>query len=235
MANPAYTAKRFEFPSSQVGRGNYMANALTQFFALNPSITVVDISTNWREGRSRSDTLYLTLLFRGGGVPGRNWAVQFQNTGSTTAEDEATAFFLANPTFVPVKTVRLSRPDSQPRNRKLLTIFMTRSQAQPPCLLNAPAGAPAVVVAQGAYGSMYDTLDFTRPALPTLNLGNAAWPAGGTNLLVRALDANPDLCSWGGIAPCCFGGGTFVTPPPPVGNSLCDACIDPELLTIPFP
>jgi hypothetical protein len=212
-----------------------MANALTQFFALNPSITVVDLSTNWREGRSRSDTLFLTLLFRGGGVPGRNWAVQFSNEGQYLAEDAATTFFAVNTSFVPVKTVRLSRPDSQPRNRKLLTIFMTRAQAQPPCLLNAPAGAPQTAVAQGAIGSMFDTLDFTRPFLPTLNLGNAAWPAGGTNLLVRALDANPDLCSWGGIAPCCYVGSTFTTPPPPTGNSLCSACIDQSLLTISFP
>lgn len=229
---PTYSLKRFELPASRVGRGNWVADVIATFFSINPTLTIVDVSTNWREGRSRSDTLYLTLAYRGGGTPGRMWAAQFQSLPDTTAETLATQFYAMNPSYVPIKTVALSRPDVQPRNRRLLSIFATRQNAQAPCSVITPAGAPPANLAVAAYGVMYDPLDLTRPALPALNLGNATWPVGRANLLIRAVDANPDLCAWGGIAPCCYVGAAFATTTPPVPDLLCGGCIPADLITI---
>lgn len=229
-----YTTRRFEMQTSWVGRGNYIADVINQFLAYNPTITVVDISINWREGRSRSDTFYLTMLYRGGGSPGRLWCTQFQSDASFSAEDIATTFFASNPTYQPIKTVVLTRPDIQPRTRRLLTIFATRNNAQTACSLITPGGAPPALLAVGGYALFYDTGNLPRPALPAINLGNVAWPAGAMNLLIRGIDASPNMCSWGGIAPGCDPGTAIVTTEAPSADLLCDNCIDPDLVTITF-
>src|SRR4051812_45139478 len=130
MPLPVYSLRRFEVLTALVGRGNQLADLLTQFFAINPTVTIVNAGINWREGRSRSDTYTFTLLYRGGGTPGRFWASQFQSTPSTTAEALAEAFFAANPSYTAVRTVVLSRPDITPRNRRLLVIYATTQQVQ---------------------------------------------------------------------------------------------------------
>ncbi len=234
MAAQSYTLRRFQVPSSLVGTGNYLANKLTQFFSLNPTLSVVSLTCNWREGRSRSDTLYFNLLYRGGGSQGRMWASQFAANATQTCEDLAQRFFDYNQTYVPVQTVLLSRPDTMPRNRILLVIYATQNNVQVPCLLNAPIGIPAADVAEAAYGTFYDNQSVTRPGLPALNLGNATWPNGGANLLVRALGSNPDLCAWGGIAPCCYDGIPLTPPTPAEPDLYCEQCIDPNEVTITY-
>ncbi len=234
MSAQSYTLRRFQVPSSLVGTGNYLANKLTQFFSLNPTLSVVSLTCNWREGRSRSDTLYFNLLYRGGGSQGRMWASQFAANATQTCEDLAQRFFDYNQTYVPVQTVLLSRPDTMPRNRILLVIYATQNNVQVPCLLNAPLGMPAADVAEAAYGTFYDDQNVTRPGLPALNLGNATWPNGGANLLVRALGSNPDLCAWGGIAPCCYDGIPLTPPTPAEPDLYCEQCIDPNEVTITY-
>ncbi len=142
MPVQSYSVRRFALPSSLVGKGNFVANKLTQFFSLNPTISVVTLSCNWREGRSRSDTLYFNLMYRGGGSQGRMWATQFSANSTQTCEALAQQFFDYNPTYVPVQSVLLSRPDTLPRNRILLVIYATQNNVQVPCLLNSPVGAP---------------------------------------------------------------------------------------------
>jgi len=232
MTQPTYALKRFEYPISDVGRGNFISNQLTRFFAYNPKITVVGASVSWREGRSRTDALSFTLMYRGGGGPFRLWAETFSAAGPVTCEQFAQGFFDTNPGFIPVKTVLLSRPDVSPRTRKILVIFATAQNVQMPCLLNAPVGAPAAPVAAGAMGAFYDTLDLTRQGIAALNLGNGTWPAGASNLLIRALDANPDLCAWGGIAPVCSTGAAVTPPATILPTQYCDDCISPDNLTI---
>lgn len=229
-----YSVKRFEFPSSNLGKGNTLADTVNIFLGLNLGITVVKVSVNWREGRSRGQNLYLNLLYRGGGTLARTYARQFQSTLTTQAETEADAFFAANPQFIPVQTVVLSRPDVVPRNRRLLVLYSSIQDAQAPCLRNAPVGVPGDPVAEGAYGLFWDDLDLNRQALPALNLGNGIWPDGGANLLFRSVDADPSMCAWAGIAPCCYAGPTFDAPAiiEPVLN--CDPCLPQDLLTITF-
>jgi hypothetical protein len=229
-----YSLRRFEFPSSNLGPGNSLAEQVDLFLSLNLGITVVKLSVNWREGRSRGANLYLNLLYRGGGTLGRTRARAFQSTLTTQAEDEANAFFAANPGFIPVQTVVLSRPDVVPRNRRLLVLFASVQDAQVACLRNAPVGVPGADVPQGAYGLFWDDLDLLRNPLPALNLGNTTWPDGGANLLFRSVDSSPSMCAWGGIAPCSYPGPPFDAPPilEPAFN--CDPCIPADLLTISY-
>lgn len=229
-----YQIKRFNFALQMAGQGNYFADQINQFLAINPTISPVSMSVNWRFGRSRSDAMYLNLLYRGGSGPVRSWCVQFQSSANYTAEARATAFFANNPTFYPLMSTVVSRPGSVTISRRLLVIYATLSMGQVVCVPQANLGAPVASVAMAAFGVMYDPTDFNRPGIPALNLGNVAWPAGGVNMLIRTNEGSPDVCAAAGVAPACFAGSTFTAPPALSITSLCGHCLPVDLVTVSF-
>ena len=229
-----YQIQRFNFALQMAGQGNYFADQINQFLAINPTISPVSMTVNWRYGRSRSDAMYLNLLYRGGSGPVRSWCVQFQSSANYTAEARATAFFSNNPTFYPLMSTVVSRPGSVTTSRRLLVIYATMSMGQVVCVPQANLGAPVAAVAMAAFGTMYDPTDFNRPGIPALNLGNTAWPAGGVNMLIRTNEGSPDVCAAAGIAPACFAGSTFTSPPVLSITSLCGHCLPTDLVTVSF-
>lgn len=226
-----YAMRKIEVPSSVLGTGNSIADRLNQFLAFNPTITPVLLSASWKEGRSRSDQLNLTLTYRPQNAVGRYWSAQFDASPSVTAESLASAFFALNATFLPILTVVITPPESLSYSRKLLVIYCTQQMSELGAVLQGAAAAPSASVAVGAYGNTYDSLALSRPAMPTLNLGNVSWPAGGTNLLIRSLDNDPDMDAHAGIAPGCYTGGGISPPAPLDVEQLCDSCISSELVT----
>ena len=229
-----YQIQRFNFTLQMAGQGNYFADQINQFLAINPTISPVSMTVNWRFGRSRSDAMYLNLLYRGGSGPVRSWCVQFQSSANYTAEARAAAFFANNPTYLPLSTVVVSRPGSVTTSRRLLVIYATTSMSQVVCVPSANVGAPVGAVAMAAFGTMYDPADPNRPGISALNLGNVAWPAGGVNMLIRTNEGSPDVCAAAGVAPGCFAGSTFTAPPALSVTSLCGHCLPEGLVTVSF-
>ena len=227
-----YSMKRFMVSAASGQQGTYFADVINQFLAVNPTISPVALSITWRYGRSRSDQFYLNFTYRGGSVPIRSWCTQFQSSPTITAEAQAVAFFAVNPTYLPVLTQVVSRPGIVTTSRRLLIIFQTSDNAQPSCVRQAIVAAPQASVAIGAWGTMFDPSDFSRPPVPVLNLGNHAWPAGGVNMAISRIGNSPDLCAFGGIAPGCFAGSTFTTPVPSVPTLLCGHCLPTDLPTV---
>ena len=177
----SYSVQKFQFPNGNSSRGTFVADRLNQFLALNPTLTPVALAITWQEGRSRSDTFNMSLVYRAQTPNGRFWSVEFQSSQTLTAEAQATAFFASNPTFMPVLTQVLTRPSQITTSRRLLIVYATTSMSQTGAVVQHAVASINTAVAVGSYGAAYDTLDADRPIISTLNMGNVTWPVGGTN------------------------------------------------------
>ena len=228
----SYSVIKFDFPTGNSSRGTFVADRVNQFLAINPTLTPVELTITWEEGRSRSDCFNLNLVFRPQTPNGRFWAVEFQSRSTLSAEAQASAFFAANPTFTAVMTTVLTRPTAVTTSRRLLIVYAVTGMTQTGAVVQHSVASINVVVAVGDYAPSYDTLDATRPIISTLNMGNVAWPAGATNMLIRTVDNVPDQDSHAAIAPCCYAGAVFVPPAPLAVTLLCDSCISQDLITV---
>src|SRR5882757_7815333 len=97
----AYQARQFLFNSSNVGRGNILADKINQFLALNPSVSPVSVTPSWREGSTRAIQSTATLVYRLGGPITRWWCFEMMGGANTEPEDQLANFLALNPTFVP--------------------------------------------------------------------------------------------------------------------------------------
>jgi len=227
-----YRMKQFIVPMSRVGTGNFLADQINQFLALNQNMTVIGVTSNWRETVGRAESLLYTLNYREGGT--RHYAATFQSTANTSAEDLATEFFAFNPAFRPMYTTIVSPPNDTITDKRLLVIYLSMNDFARLCLMDASPGAPYGDIVVGEFGDMQDPINANRADVLAINLGNAVWPDGGVNLIFNNVDACPDAsapCCFGGISPCCESAAPIAANALPTIIEICAGCYPNDLLT----
>lgn len=191
-----------------------------RFLALNNNqtgITVMKLTANWKEGRSRSDQLLLNILVRYGGP--RQWAIQFDPGVGISAAQRAEQFFTDNPSFIPTQFTVLNPPFTSPEQTKLLVIYLSARDmirtSFPGMYGNyAPVDGNGTV-SPGTYGTFRNISDSSLPQVVAMNVSNVDWEEGRPGILVRNFDGTPDdytSTKLGGLPLTCY---PTVTPPSP--------------------
>jgi hypothetical protein len=214
-----------------------LVEQLNQFFVDNPSITIVELQANWYSGASRGRALTLTLTFFTGMGPRQPvpnggvlyYAAEFTSTPSATADAQANAFFAANPSFLPSRTLLLQSRETRYVNAaRLLVIYRSVlfiSALHTPIALS---GISTVDIPPGATAIEADATDYTRARFPSvLNASTQPWLRTGTALVVKGNDGVGNT-AFAGIGP------NLISPAPPVilpdaptlpdAPALCDCC-----------
>lgn len=201
----SYRVERFEMVlgGSRIRRD--LATDLNEFFAFNNFISVVGLTSNWKAGRSRGDTLYVNLWYRIGGA--RQWAVRFQAPTRAQVQSDLQSFFTTNDGFAPIETLDLVSPADDSAQGDLLVIYQSRRDYIRGCRPGVypgygPAGGN---VAVGDFGTFVKLDDPIAPPVTAMNLGNVVWQEGRPGILFVNVDGCPDGagCKIGGIPQCC--------------------------------
>lgn len=208
----AYLMQRFQVSlSGGEGTGLDVGDEINNFLAVNPDITIVDVTVNWIEGRTRANAAVINLIYSDCSGA-RQWAALFTGSPTNTVQQQTQSFFNSNPGFVPVLVVDL-RPPTTTQTAKALVIYMSGRDlirtARPGVYINyAPCGGD---VASGDFGTFINVDDASAPPVTAQNIGSSNWPQGRPGILIRNVSGCAgdacEGCTLGGIARTCGASG----------------------------
>jgi hypothetical protein len=203
----SYRCHKFDWGKTQSRLGRNIGEVVNEFLALNQFITVIGLTTSWKEGAVTANLPSMHIWFRKGGA--RHFSIQFNGDLSSTIQDQVSNFFDTNTDFLPVSCAKISPPSvaGGTESESIIVIFLDARDlvrcAHPGAF---PQYAPVADLNPGDWGYFRRVDDPLAPQVTALNHGNAVWPRGAPGFLIRTVDGCPDGegSYLVGISPACY-------------------------------
>jgi hypothetical protein len=213
-----------------------LVTQLNQFFTDNPSITLLTMQTSNKEGATRGESLVVSLTFLTGEqvlekLPGgvKYYVAEFLTTLSQPADAQATAFFAANPNFLPIFSFVLQNAETRyTAQLRIMVVYQTADFLSATHASLSLTGLATVSVPPQLRGTVLDGTDINRATLPdTFNLSTQPWYRSGEALVVKSLNAE-GLAAYAAVGPNRFTPSmpppVPVPPVPPEAPGRCNCC-----------